>query len=104
MDKVKKGFWENAFKITDEPLSEEEGTWLDSISQALLKRGLKMPAILFLETTKPLHFLAGQAVRFLDPVFSTVVPQSKLKRLTEVLEKRNAVERMISFLESHGSK
>ena len=81
-----KGFWHNAFTVEpDKPMSPEDRAWLESIAQALIKRRLRDPAVLFLETTKPLHFMAGQGVRFLDPVFSLVVPEEKLKQLREKL-------------------
>lgn len=95
-----RGFWSDAFAVPSaEPLPKEDEAWLDSIADKLSRRGLAQPAILFLETTKPVHFIAGQAARFLDPIFSLVVPENGLGRLAELLEKRQAAERLIRALE-----
>ncbi|MBI5211247.1 MAG: hypothetical protein HY927_14840 [Elusimicrobia bacterium] len=96
------GFWSNAFAVDSrEPLTADELRWLDAIAEQLVRRGLERPAILFLESSKPLQFVAGQAARFLDPIFSLVVPQSALERLADLLEKRQAAERLIEKLEIH---
>lgn len=103
MPAQKTGFWANAFQVAaPEPLSKEEKDWLSGIGRGLARRGLGVPAILFLESTKPLHFVAGQATRFVDPIFSLVVPEHQLGRLAEVLEKRESAEFLIRTTESHG--
>ncbi|MBI5881538.1 MAG: hypothetical protein HZB91_00305 [Elusimicrobia bacterium] len=95
-----RGFWQDAFTVTtNQPLSKEEEVWLDSIADKIVKRGLAQPAILFLETTKPVHFITGQAARFVDPIFSIVVPGNGIERFAELLEKRPAAERLIQALE-----
>ncbi|MBI5623985.1 MAG: hypothetical protein HY924_09420 [Elusimicrobia bacterium] len=94
------GFWKDAFTVAAaEPLNKDDETWLDSIAEKLSARSLAQPAILFLESTKPVHFLAGQAVRFVDPIFSLVIPEHRLQRFAELLENRKAAERLIKTLE-----
>ncbi|MFA6317316.1 MAG: hypothetical protein WC943_07850 [Elusimicrobiota bacterium] len=94
------GFWKDAFSAeTQEPVSQEDTAWLDSIAEKLSKRSLSQPAILFLESSKPVQFLAGQAVRFVDPIFSLVVPEHRLERLADLLERRQAAEHLIKALE-----
>ena len=71
-----RGFWQDAFTVTtNQPLSKEEEAWLDSIADKIVKRGLAQPAILFIESTKPVHFITGPAARFVDSIFSIVVPE-----------------------------
>ena len=43
--------------------------------------------------------VTGQAARFVDSIFSIVVPENGLERLAELLEKRPAAERLIQALE-----
>lgn len=96
-----RGFWSDAFTVTsNQPLSKEDEVWLDSIADKIVRRGLAQPAVLFLESTKPVHFVAGQTARFLDPIFSIVVPENGLERLAGLLENRPAAERLIRALES----
>jgi len=105
MPESNSGFWAKAFHVpAKETLTAQEQEWLDGIGLKIAERTLCTPAILFLESTKPLHFVAGQAARFLDPLFSMVVPGDKLERLARILEKRSGAEFLIRSIEKHERK
>lgn len=102
MAKSGAGFWAHAFKVEDaEPLSKEDKDWLKAVAGRIAKRRLITPAVLFLEGSKPLHFIAGQTVRFLDPIFSMVVPISQFERLARILENRRGAEFLLRELEAY---
>ena len=99
MSAAHKGFWAHAFQVEpSEPIKEEDKTWLAKIAKAIKKRNLELPAMLALESTKPLHFVAGQAMRFVDPILGLVVPQNKLGKLAGIFERRDGAEHLIRCL------
>jgi hypothetical protein len=58
-----------------------------------------MPATLFLESGRPLHFVGGNVLHFLSPMAGLIVPRWELDRLGSFLEKRDAVPYLIDVIE-----
>ena len=58
-----------------------------------------MPAVLFLETMKPLNFIGAQIMNFFGPFLESLVPGEQLYRFTEMMEKRENVEVLIQRIE-----
>jgi hypothetical protein len=78
--------------------SEEEDQLIDNIAKTVVSRGLEAPAIMFLEVTKPLSFIASQfAIVALGPLqwlFELEGP-----KYTGLLMKRESVGRIIERIE-----
>lgn len=78
-------------------LSDEDRALLDGIADGLARRRLGTVAILFLESAKPLGFVASQLLAFLRPVVGDV---PRYERLARLLERRGSVELLIRRLEA----
>ena len=61
--------------------------------------GLAAPAILWLGTLRPLSFVGGQALRLLDPLWSSLSPADDLRLAADVLEDRDRLDRFLDLLD-----
>ena len=81
-------------------MSDQEAL-LDRLAKALVARQLTAPAILFLESMKPLSFLGGQLMAFFSPFVHLVLEASAYDRFAEAIERRENVEYLIQRIETH---
>ncbi|HDH99802.1 MAG TPA: hypothetical protein ENF74_02295, partial [Firmicutes bacterium] len=58
----------SAFSVEEEELSEEELALVEKVARAVARRGLATPALMFLESVRPLNFIGSQAMIFLEPM------------------------------------
>lgn len=77
----------------------EQRAVLQKVADRLLERRLEAPAILFLESVKPLSFLASQALVFLGPLLEPLLSVKDYATFTEALANRENVEWLIQRLE-----
>ena len=78
---------------------EREREVLGKLAQALIARRMTAPAILFLESIKPLSFIASQALIFLGPIAEALLSYADYRVLAEALESRENLEWLIGKLE-----
>lgn len=60
---------------------------------------LETAAVFFLELSKPVSFMASQAMIFLGPLVQALFPGKDLKRFAALFEDRREVERLIRAVE-----
>jgi hypothetical protein len=91
------------FFYGDEELTEEE---IDEIildtAKRIMKYGMEMPAIMALESFKPLMFVSGEMARLtLAPLFPLFGPNIDLwgQKLIYVFEEKKNVDKLITLLE-----
>jgi hypothetical protein len=73
---------------------------LDDLTRRIDELGMIAPAILFLETCKPLAFLGAQLLWFAQPFFSLAFTQADWRDFTLLVEDRAGVEDLIARLEA----
>lgn len=102
-DEKKKGFWSNAFKVEkaeDFVPTERDMEILDFLAKKVAKRSLTTPAILFLESARPLNFIGAQAMAFFEPIVRGVFSSWKgYSDFYKLMEKRGSVEILIDRIE-----
>lgn len=79
--------------LDDEPAAVEE------IARRVVDEGMGTAAILFLESSKPVSFIAGQAAIFATPVIGGFIEPMRLERYAELFSRRDFVERLIQRIE-----
>lgn len=101
-------FFKNAFGTeTGEPAlySEEDipperkAELIEKFAREIVARRLSVPAILFLETVKPLSFLGSQAMVFLEPIIQSVFAFKSYREIYLLLERRENLELLLQEIE-----
>ena len=73
------------------------------LARVVVRRGLTVPALMMLESGRPLSFIGSQALAFLGPFATTVFPADDYQRLVSLLEKREGVDLLVVALEEEGN-
>ncbi len=84
-------------------ITEDERQLVDKIADNISRRRLSVPAILFLEMTKPLSFIGSSLVAFFEPVIQSIVPFQDIESFRKFIEDRENVEYLIQEIEKKGS-
>jgi hypothetical protein len=82
-------------------LPAEEEAVLDKLAKKAVERGMAVPAILFLESVKPLNFIASQVMVFFEPVIQTIFNFKDYNNLRSALEKRESIEILLLKIEKY---
>lgn len=85
----------------DNRLPEEEDAVLDKLAKKVVKVGMTVPAILFLETVKPLNFVSSQLLVFFEPIVQTVFNFRDYDTFRCALEKRESIEIILLKIEKY---
>ena len=83
-----------------ETLPEEEMAVLEKLARKTVDKGMTVPAILFLESIKPLNFIGSQVLVFFEPIVQTVFNFKDYDAFRCALEKRESIEILITRIEA----
>lgn len=72
--------------------SPEERAALDPLIAEVRKRGMTRPALLFLESVRPLNRVGAQALHFMQPFATAVLDPVRYEVLSQYLERRGSIE------------
>lgn len=78
----------------------EERAAADKLLRALVRRGLGTPALLMLECSRPLNFVASQFLLFVGPVAELIFDRAAYRTFIGLLERRGSVEYLCRRLEA----
>jgi hypothetical protein len=87
---------ENPF---DERFTEEDDQLIEKVARKLVNMSLTVPAIFLLESSKPLAFLGGQLLVFLEPFIQTLFNFKQYQRFAFLMENRDNWERLLRKIE-----
>ena len=99
-NKIKNGF-RYAFAIEHKTLelNNDDEKLMITISYEIRKRKLAVPAMLFLETFRPLQAMGPYVIQFAYPFASLFVNPKYVDQLTDLFEKPKSVLRLLDILE-----
>ena len=86
------------------PLSEADRELLAQLALAIARRRMVTPAILFLESLKPLSYVGSQAMVFLRPFLTPLLNTECYERLTQILERREGLDALVQAIEGAAEK
>ena len=89
---------------TKPPLSAEDQALLQGMAGWIGRRGLTVPAVLFLESVKPLHFVGSQTLFFFEPMVHAFVSGKNYSRFAQLMENGDALEEFLVMIEGAGRK
>ena len=70
------------------------------IAKLIGRFGLITPAILFLESMRPLSFVGSQFMHVMSPAVTTLLPLAEWDHLARLLEDRRGMEYVIAQIEA----
>jgi len=101
-------FFKNAFSTqsentafyseTDIP-AQRKTELIGKFAQEIVDRRLSVPAIMFIETVKPLSFLGSQAMVFFEPIIQSVFAFRSYREIYLLLENRENLETLMQEIE-----
>ena len=83
-------------------LTPEQDALLDEIAAGIRRRELVAPALLLLESVRPLNFVASQLMHGLGPMVSLFVSPARWTQFAEALEERETLGVLMSKIEAGG--
>jgi hypothetical protein len=92
-----------ALRPEGEPLTAEEQALLEKVAAVVVNRRMAGPAVLFLESAGPMNFLGSQALHFLSPILDLACDAREIERAACLLERRDAVPRLIELIETRSA-
>ncbi|NIM97654.1 MAG: hypothetical protein GTO24_06110 [candidate division Zixibacteria bacterium] len=83
----------------NEPLTPRQEEILTKIAQKVVHWKMSVPAILFLESVKPLNYVGSQMMAFFEPMFQAVFSWKDYDEFRIMMEERGTVERLLRRIE-----
>ena len=84
----------------DKPkLTEKQAELLDKLAKKVIEYRMTVPAIMFLETVKPLSYIGSQTMVFFEPMVKAVFNVAEYDEFRIILEDRRNVEELLVRIE-----
>ncbi|HEX9917221.1 MAG TPA: hypothetical protein VGB16_05740 [candidate division Zixibacteria bacterium] len=80
-------------------LTPEQEELLRKVAQKVVRWKMSVPAILFLESVKPLNYLGSQMMVFFEPFVQTVFTWKDYDQYRIIMEERENVEKLLQKIE-----
>lgn len=80
-------------------LTPEQQEILDKIAKKVVLWKMTTPAILFLESVKPLNYVGSQMMVFFEPFVQTIFSWKDYDEFRKMMEERESVERLLQTIE-----
>ncbi len=86
------------------PLTEREAEVMEKIAAKVVEWKMTVPAILALESVKPLNYIGAQAMVFFEPFVQALFNIKDYDTFREMMERRENVERLLLKIEELDAK
>jgi len=91
--------------MASEPaLSAEDLALLDRVAERVVELRLETPAILTLESARPLSLIAGQAMIFFEPLVQALFRIAEYRRFAALVERRDTLEQLSQRIEERAEQ
>ena len=80
--------------------SAEDAALLERVADAVVKRGMAAPAMVFLESMGPMNFLGSQALHFMSPILDCAFSAKEVTDVARLLERRDTLSRLITLIDA----
>jgi hypothetical protein len=82
------------------PRDPRDRELLESLARKVVERRMEVPALLTLESVKPLSLLGSQALHFFEPLVTSLFPWPGYRRFAELVEDRASLEWLAQRIEA----
>ena len=80
-------------------ISQSDKQLISNLAGKIVRHGMAIPAIFFLEMVKYLSFFGGQLMVFFGPIITVFIPSHSYYKIAELLEDRKNVEFLLTEIE-----
>ena len=80
-------------------ISQSDRELISNLAQKIVRHGMAMPAIFFLEMVKYMSFIGSQLMVFFGPVITVFIQSVSYYKITHLLEERENVEFLMLEIE-----
>ena len=80
-------------------ISQSDRQLISNLAKKIIRHGMAMPAIFFLEMVKYMSFIGSQLMVFFGPVITVFIQSESYYKITHLLEERENVEFLMLEIE-----
>ena len=80
-------------------INQSDKELISNLAQKIVKHGMAVPAIFFLEMVKYMSFISSQLMVFFGPVITVFVQSESYYKITHLLEERQNIEFLMLDIE-----
>lgn len=84
-----------------QPIPAEEDEILEKVAKKVVQWNMAVPALIFLESIKPLNYIGAQAMVFFEPIVQSIFSIKDYDTFRIALERRENVENLLQKIEAH---
>ncbi|OGG49610.1 MAG: hypothetical protein A3F84_07355 [Candidatus Handelsmanbacteria bacterium RIFCSPLOWO2_12_FULL_64_10] len=100
-----RAWWAHAFAVDgDEAFDGRDRALIDRLAAFVVRRRMTSPALMLLESGRPLNFVGSQLLTFLAPFVTMVFSKQEYNRFTGILERRGSIDLIIERIEEAESR
>ncbi|MFH1373577.1 MAG: hypothetical protein ABII79_07275 [bacterium] len=99
-----RGFFKGSVELPEPEkpsLPADEQALIEKVARKVVERRMAVPAIVFLESIKPLNFISAQAMVFFEPIVQTLFNLKDYDTFRQALEKRESIEILLLKIEEY---
>lgn len=85
---------------SDVALPPADAALLDRVAARIVELRLETPAILMLESARPLTLLASQSLLFFEPLVQSLFGLAEMRRWSELIARRDVVDELVRRIEA----
>lgn len=82
------------------PFTAEDRALFQTAADAIVRRRMALPAMMFLETVVPMNTVTAAMLHLLTPIWSVALPAQRLRQLAALLEQREAIPELIAAIDT----
>ena len=75
--------------------SDDENALLDETAERVVRMGMAVPALVFLETVVPMNMVTSSMLHVASPLWRVIVPASRIDQAARLLARRGAIPELI---------
>ena len=80
-------------------INQSDSQLISNLAEKIIRHGMAVPAIFFLEMVKYMSFIGSQLMVFFGPVITVFIQSESYYKLTHLLEERQNVEFLMLEIE-----
>jgi hypothetical protein len=81
-------------------LAPEDLILLERVADAIVRRGMAAPTVMFLDSMAPMNFLGSQALYFMHPIIELAFSANEVEQVAGLLERRDTISRLTTLIET----